>query len=211
MYVTAPMLVAPSAPSNRKTVTLGTVAPVVPAVSSSATELALLDEEPGVCALWRLNDVIVGAWRQQATEHSVRRLIGAMDYLVPRYPSGFSGIHLIREGTAPPTADARRLLVEAMESHGGNVAAIGLVFMGGGFWASALHAAITGIRMISRRSVEMRIDGALGPTVRWLCPLHTKRTGRPVAPDELSRAAETAFSRIVQDDDAIALARQRKI
>jgi hypothetical protein len=105
---------------------------------------------------------------------------------------------------APPTSDARELLVKTMESHGSNVAAMGIVLMGGGFWASAFHAAITGIRMISRRSVEMRIDGALGPTVRWLCPLHTKRTATPIHPEELCRAAEMVFSRIVEDDGPVA-------
>jgi hypothetical protein len=177
--------------------------------SASATALAQLGEEPGVCTIWHLNNVIVGAWRHQANERSVQRLIDAMDYLHPRYPSGFSGIHVVREGMAPPDDGARRLFVEAMESHAGNVAALGIVMMGAGFWASALHAAITGVRMISRRTIDMRIDGALGPTVRWLCPLHTKRTATPIAPDELSRAAEAVFARILKDDDSIAHSSRR--
>jgi hypothetical protein len=182
------------------------------AAISPAAGLARLNDEPGVCTFWSWKNFVIGTWRQPATELSVQHLVDAMERILPTYPSGISGFHVVHEGTAPPTPGARKLLLGAMERYADNVAGLGVVLMGGGFWASAVHAAITGVRMLSRQSVKMRIDTAVSPAARWLCPLHTEKTSTRIEPDDLRRAAEMAFAHFIgETDPAAPSGRQEKI
>ena len=92
-----------------------------------------------------------------------------------------------------PTPEARAGFVQMMEQHSKELACVGTVLLGSGFWVSALQSVITGMRMISPRSFDHRINNSFEAVVSWLPKEHRKRTGVSVDPRELHAALDKAY------------------
>jgi hypothetical protein len=160
-----------------------------------AETLSLVEHEPGVFAMYTWKNVIAVIWRGEATEGCVRRISHATVRLTAGWPSGFSCVHVTHEGGGLPSSGARSVFIEMMGRHGGNVAGVGVVLKGNGFWASAVQGAVTGMRMLSPKSFPLRVEHTVRPVAQWLAPMHTERTGTTVHPSELNDIIELATSR----------------
>ncbi len=161
--------------------------------------LTLLDSEPGAFAVFSYGDVSFVCWPTQATGSSVRRLAKATEDFVRACPRGCSNIHVAREGAGLPTPEARAGFVEMMHRYTDDLACIGVVLMGSGFWASALQSAIIGMRMLAARPFPMRIENNMASVAKWLPPIHQKRTGTSLDPTKLEEALKDAYSRVLRD------------
>src|SRR6185312_8197600 len=126
--------------------------------NSQAEALVLVELEPGVFGMYAWKNVMVVIWRGEASESNVRRIAHATVRLAAGWSSGFSSVQVTHEGGTLPSAGARSVFIEMMGRHGDNIAGVGVVLKGSGFWASAIQGAVTGMRMISPKSIPVRVE-----------------------------------------------------
>ena len=150
----------------------------------------ILDEEPGAFLFGAFKNVSVVVWRQQATADALRRLGIAVSYLDKSYPQGRSTIHIVMDGAEPPTPEAEEGFIQLMK--GGNIACIGVVFLGNGFWASRLRSNSTSMVLQVAKQFELRQHGSIAELGGWLPIEHARRTGVKLSASEL-RDVVTAF------------------
>lgn len=135
-----------------------------------------VDNEPGVCAIGRCHNITIVVWWSQATGPAVERVAAVTRIVCAQHPEGISNIHVIREGAALPTAEARSGFVRMMKEHASQLSNVAVVVGGEGFWASMMRSAITSMRFVSPRSFEMRLHGKTGEILNWLPSGHWQRT-----------------------------------
>jgi hypothetical protein len=149
----------------------------VRASMSPVSAFVVLDVEPGAFAVGSWKNVLIVVWRTQATAPLVDRLDRAILTLAGRQPGLRSNVHVISEGAGLPTPEARAGFVTLMRRNAHELACISIVIDGSGFWSGALRAALTGIRLVTPRSIQYRLVGSVDDTVRGLPVEHEERTG----------------------------------
>ncbi len=164
-----------------------------------AIPLRLLDSEAGCFSLFVWHNVLIAAWASQATGSAVQRIDVATSPLMKEHPEGVSVIHLVKDRTGMPTAEARAGFLESMKVNARSLQCVSVVLLGGGFWASTLQSIVTGMRMLAPNSFTMRIDNGFDTVIHWLPPEHLRRTGVSLRPNELKTAMTEAFSRMTKD------------
>jgi hypothetical protein len=115
-------------------------------------QFTLLDSEPGKFAFYAWHNITIVIWLSQATGPAVLRLGKVLQSMVETHPKGISSVQIITDRAAVPTSEARKGFVDLMKQHAKQLACVAVVLLGGGFWASAMQAAVTGIRMITPHS-----------------------------------------------------------
>jgi hypothetical protein len=150
--------------------------------------------EPGRFAFFTWHNVFLIVWPTAATGAAVQRLGSCTRDVLRRDPTRQSHIHIVKAGAPLPTADARAGFVGLMHEFEPNLAAVAVCLLGSGFWASAIQAAVTGIRMLGPRSFEMHIHNDLGSVARWLPDEHRNQTGVELQPQDLLAAMQEAFA-----------------
>jgi hypothetical protein len=154
------------------------------------TKSALIDEEPGKYRFcrWQGNNIVV--WFGPAGGETVQRL----DRMIPEQPAGTmrSDVHVVLQGSGLPTSEARAGFVGMMKRMEGQLACVGVVIEGGGFWASAMRSAVTGLNILAPRPITMRVLGSIDDLVGWLPAEHERRTGVALDGDMLRQAVQEA-------------------
>jgi hypothetical protein len=131
--------------------------------------------------------VLVAIWTAQGTAELVDALDRVSSPLAKQHPEGFSSVHLVARGTPLATSEARERLVALMKRHQAQLACIGSVLEGSGFWASATRSLILGMRLLAPQSFEMQTYASIAELANWLPGPHEKRTGVKLDPKELER------------------------
>jgi hypothetical protein len=152
----------------------------------------LIEVEPGTCYAGAWANVAVTLWVSRGTLPAAERVARVSEELRAQFPNGVSSIHLIREGAALPTSEGRERLIKLMNVGAEQLACVGIVVGGSGFWASAIRSLVTGMRAVSSRAYQLKLAGSIGEIVDWLPALHNKRTGSAITAAELQRALEAA-------------------
>ena len=77
-----------------------------------------------------------------------------------------------------------------------HIAGVGVLLSGGGFWASALRSALSGIlQNLPTARIPLRFFGAPEPLAEWLAPIHEHKTLTRLDPVTLVRRVSEARSR----------------
>jgi hypothetical protein len=159
-------------------------------ISQPISELILIDEDPGRYRFYKWQHVHLVVWVGPAVGATARRLGAA----TPPQPPGTqrSDVHIVTSGTALPSADARSGFVELMKQMDGDIACIGVVIEGGGFWASAMRSAVIGLSMMAPKTLPFRAMGSFEDLTAWLPAEHRRRTGITIDSVGLRRALTEA-------------------
>lgn len=172
-----------------------TILGVSPSPSAeSAGLIEVLAFQPGHYVAVRWCNLTIVYWMQGATGPIVRRVQLFTEKMSKAYPGGFSSIHLVRNGTPLPDADARQGLAKIMEDYAQQMGCIGVVLMGAGFWASALQGVVTGLSMVARRAFVLRFARDPAEICAWFPAEHHKRTGQTVDAAGLTAAMDHVVS-----------------
>jgi hypothetical protein len=148
--------------------------------TQSFEQLTLLDFKAGAYAFYGWQSTIIVLWPTQATGPAVDRFIMAAERFTRARPEGVSHIHIVANGAAMPTSEARTGFVHIYQHEGD------------GFWAATLRSAVTGIRMLCPRTFSMRCNENILEVALWLPKEHAKRTGVVLPPDALTQALRQA-------------------
>jgi hypothetical protein len=141
----------------------------------------------GVC-----HDIAVCSWRGQPTLPAVNMLFLLLGKLRDEQPMRRSYVHLIPEGLGLPDGPTRSRMVAIMKEFEQEMACVGLVVAGSGFWASAMRNAILGLRVLAPRSFDFGVHGSIEELVAWLPESHRKRTGNAVSASALTQLIQQA-------------------
>jgi hypothetical protein len=160
------------------------------APSRPLEQVEILDYQPGhyVFALWR--NVTIIYWMDQANGFAVSRLQAIAAEVVRAHPQGYSNIHLVKEGTGVPDAEARDGFNAMMDRYPDALGCVAIVLMGAGFWASVLQSVITGLLMLAPRKFLFRFASRPLDLLGWFPKEHAKRTGEEIDALGLSQAIE---------------------
>jgi hypothetical protein len=151
----------------------------------TASELIVLDQEPGSFALYGWQNVAIVVWASPATGPFVDRLARALRPFIDAHPEGITNVHLVTRAAGTPTAAAREGFVDMMTTHSRRLACVAIVLEGGGLWAAPLKSAIVGMRGLAPRSFQLRMHDSLEDVPRWVTRAHLKRTGVLLHPKQL--------------------------
>jgi hypothetical protein len=135
--------------------------------------------------------VLVVVWESQATMTAVDRMVRASNTLNSAWPTGRSNIHIIADGAGLPTPEVRAHFIDLMKIHAEELACVGVVVGGTGFWTSALRSFVTGLRWLAPRTFDFRLFGTVHEVARWLPPEHAKRTAVNLDSRRLVQILET--------------------
>jgi hypothetical protein len=144
-------------------------------ISQPLPELLPIDEAPGMYRFYKWQHTHIIVWYGAATAEIAER-IGRM---TGKPPEGTrrSDVHIVTEGTGLPHADARAGFAQLMRDMREDIACLGVVIEGGGFWASAMRSAITGLGMMAPKGLPFRALASIDDLVAWLPGEHRRRTG----------------------------------
>ncbi len=168
-----------------------------PAASLLPPPPDLLDSEPGAFSVFGWQNLTIVIWARQATGATVARLAHVTEAKAREFHEGFSNVHIVKNGAGMPTPEARDGFVKMMAKHSAELACVGTVLLGSGFWVSALQSVTTGMRMISPRSFDHRINNSLEALVGWLPKEHRARTGVSINPKELLLVLNQLYSQTI--------------
>jgi serine/threonine protein kinase len=182
-------------PSNKSAATFAQ--PKSPQIEQ-VEDFAILDCEPGAFGFFGWRNVVIAVWVREATGAAVARLAAVSGPIAAAHPEGVSAIHLVNGGAGMPTDEARAGFVEQMTRFS-TLACISVVLLGGGFWASALHAAIVGMQSVAPRSFAMGVVGSIEKLTATLPEEHLKRTGVALDPKALGDVLRRALSEVTRE------------
>jgi hypothetical protein len=141
-----------------------------------------------VMGTWK--NVAIHVWTKRATLPLVDKLEALSASFVAMHPEGISSIHIIAKNAPLPSGEVRDRFLEVANRFAKQLACIGHVVEGSGFWASALQSFLTGLHWLSRRTFEFRICSSISAVAYWLPELHAQRTGVTFEGGELEQAVE---------------------
>ncbi|MDD9946473.1 MAG: hypothetical protein OXU20_35840 [Myxococcales bacterium] len=173
-----------------------------PAVAAPDLALRVSHLHPGQYAFGSLANVSISIWLCQATEPAASEMKASVDEIMARYPNGASAILWLSAGTELPTAGARKHFVDILRTHGSAAGEVGAVLAGGGFWASAVRAMLTGLKLASAGTVNFRVEGDLESLIAWFPDAHFSRTRVHVPGAALAKAVTDLLARTRQQDPA---------
>jgi hypothetical protein len=149
---------------------------------------------PGHYQLCTLQNLTLVFWAAQANGSAAHNIMALTRDFVLQHPTGFSNIHIVREGAPLPDAAARACFVKMMDEFQQDMKCVGVVLDGAGFWASAVQGAITGMRMLAPRTFAIRVASTADEIASWLAPESSQRTGVVLEPARVREAIHAARS-----------------
>lgn len=159
----------------------------MPSEPDPSPETNLLYEAKG-CLFGTWKNVIVAIWTTQATGPLVSVLSEITIEFSKAHPERFSLVHVIGRGPPLPTAEARDLFVRETRKHSKDLACVGTVLEGSGFWASAVRSFIVGIRFVVPRTFDIQTYASIAEVAAWLPAPHAAKTGVTIDRREFERA-----------------------
>ena len=161
---------------------------------ATAEPNVLYETEGCVFGTWR--NIFVVTWTTRGTGPLVDLLAAETDVFAKAHSEGFSVIHVIAKNPPLPTSEARDKLIAETQKFAPQLACVGTVLEGSGFWASAVRSFVVGIRLLVPRTFEMQTYASIAEIAAWLPPLHTARTGVAMTPTELEHVLVTLRRRL---------------
>jgi hypothetical protein len=156
----------------------------------------VFEAEGCVMAAWK--NVAIVVWATQATLELSQRLEVASAELIRAYPQGISSVHVIADKTPLPGADARNHLREITERYAANLACVGTVIDGDGFWASAMRSFLTSLHWLSRRPFKAHYASSIPELAEWLPTHHALQTGVVIQRAELTAVMLELSKRVLK-------------
>jgi hypothetical protein len=143
--------------------------------SQPRSDLLPVGEDPGKFRFYKWQHLHIIVWYGAAGGDTAANL-GRM---TPKPAPGTrrSDIHIVVEGTGLPHADARAGLGQLMREMQDDLACLGVVIEGGGFWASAMRSAVTGLGLMAPKGLPFRALASIEDLIAWLPKEHRRRTG----------------------------------
>jgi hypothetical protein len=149
--------------------------------------LSVVYDEPGfLAAAWKNVGIVV--WGTQATLPLAKKLERFSDDLLARNPNGISAIHVITSTAPLPESKTRAELDRLTNKYARDLAVMGTVIEGSGFWASAMTSFITGLHWMSRKPFKARTASDVADVASWAPEHHAAKTGVRFTSMELGRA-----------------------
>lgn len=137
-------------------------------------------------------NVLITSWTAQGTGELIAAMQRPLAEFIAQHPEGISNVHIIAAGLPLATSEARAALGVLMKKHDGDLACVGTVLEGTGFWASATRSMIMGLQLLASSSFPMRTFGSDAELTAWLPKPHAQRTGVALEATELERAMAEA-------------------
>ena len=172
-------------------------------VGKAAASLELLDSEPGAYAVYAWSNTTIVIWPRQAVGATVDRLARVTATKAREFPTGFSNIHVVKDGAGMPSPEAKAGFVRLMQEAGNSLACVATVLLGTGFWVSALQSVITGMRLLAPGQFEHRLFTRIEAAATWVPKPHAARTGVSLESDALLKAIEDAYGRTMSDAETV--------
>jgi hypothetical protein len=157
---------------------------------TTSPELVHLHTEPGQHAFYTWQNIMITCWSQRATGPAIEKVAHYREQLDRAHPEGVSVIYLIANEAGLPTPEARAGVKDLMTRFSKKRACLAILIQGEGFWASAMRAVVTGVRMLVPLNFPMQIFGRVNELAAWLPERHAQQTGVRVAPAELGVVLE---------------------
>lgn len=154
-----------------------------PAIPAASAEI-VYDADGCVMATWK--NLLLCGWAKQGTVQIVQELGRLAGEFALAHPEGHSSIHIITNQAPLPPPEVRRELEILTRRHADEIACMGIVIDGEGFWAGAMRAFLTGLHWASRRPFQAHYCATLEELSRWLPAPHEARTHTPVSSGELA-------------------------
>lgn len=154
-------------------------------------ELKLVDSEPGKFAFYTWQNITIVVWPSLATAPAVARLAVVLQSMAEAHPKGMANVQIIPGSAAVPTPEARKGFVELIGKHSKDFSSVEVILLAGGFWASAMRAAVTGISMVVPHPFPLRMHGKMSEAARALAKDNLKRTGGQIDVDNLTSILKT--------------------
>lgn len=156
-------------------------------------EIESLGGEPGVVSLYGLENITIIVWHSKPTVAAVEELTRVSQYRRAKFSHGISAVHLVPAALELPDGPTREMFVKLLRDGDGKLAVVCVLIRGAGFWASAMRSLLTGLRVVSRGSVDLGLHTDLGAAVDYLLPRHHEKTGVPIGREHLSAVLTKLF------------------
>jgi hypothetical protein len=137
----------------------------------------LLDVDPGRFRYSIWSNVSLSVWADQATLAAAQRVLAISKRIVKDYPEGHSSVVFILAGAPAPTPEAAAIFGKLYDPANSQIACMGVVLEGDGFWASVMRSTFTRLRMAAPGSLKLRVFESIDQLADWLPDEHAERTG----------------------------------
>lgn len=152
----------------------------------------LLAAKPGRFCTGYYRGVSLIYWHDQATKDAIESIRTLTRHMIQANPEGHSNVAFVRDGVPAPEPELRDLFSHVFDGKITDVRCVAIVVEGGGFWASSLRTAITGISMAAENRPRISLHTTLEEAASWLAPAHSAATGTVIATSELRTALRDA-------------------
>jgi len=149
-------------------------APTAPEPELEMIRLAAVPEQYG---FYRWGNVAINVWNAPPSEASVACIADLTEQSSRTFPEGISSVHWLTPDAGVPSRSARAGLRAISVQHDEHIKCVAAVLDGGGFWASAVRAALNGIVMTADVKFVPRLYGNLDGLLDWLPEAHHRATG----------------------------------
>jgi len=158
-------------------------------------EIESLGGEAGVISLYGFENITIILWHGKPTVAAAEELTRVSQHRRAKFPHGISAVHLVPATFELPDGPTRDTFAKLLRDGDGEgkLAVVCVLIRGGGFWASAMRSLLTGLRVLSRGSVDLGLHTDLGAAVDYLLPRHLERTGVPIGREQLSAVLTKLF------------------
>ena len=160
----------------------------------------LLDIDPGRFRYSAWSNITVGVWADQATFEAAQRVIRVSKWMAERFPEGHSNVVFVLDGAPAPTAEANQVFAKVYDDKFSDLACMGIIIEGTGFWASGMRSLITSQRLHTPGKVRVRVSESVDGLLEWLVPEHAARTGAKLSVQDV-RSALVALRELAARDN----------
>jgi hypothetical protein len=151
-----------------------------------------IDFAPDHVHMYWVQNVGIMAWYKPVTAPVLEALHNQTQARRAQYPSGMSFVHVGRAEMALIDSATRQMFVRTARDLDGYTAATAILTRASGFLASTLRSVATGILVLARTDVELRINERPEEVIEWLPARHEAVTGLKLDVDHLLRVLNTA-------------------
>jgi hypothetical protein len=152
---------------------------------------------PAALTLFWVQNVAIILWHEPATARVVEELDKLCEPGRTKYPTGISVVHFGGIRIAQLDAETREVMARNMREHKHQVLTTAIVSPVSGFFSSTLRSVATGILVLARAQLELRLHNRAEEVLGWLPEAHQKRCGVELDRAELRRVllhAESVMS-----------------
>jgi hypothetical protein len=165
-----------------------------PPSEASPPPVIVYETEGCVMATWR--NLAIAVWGTQGTVALAKKLDLMSADFIKVHPEGVSSVNFITKRAPLPDAAAREEFSKITGRYAANVACVGTVLDGSGFWVSAMQSFLTGLHLFSRRPFKTHYCLTIGELARWLPAPHEARTGVSIAAAEFEQVLDSLRMRV---------------